>query len=148
MQNSPARPDAYALVRGGELAPQLRGEVNFYQKPGYVLVEARISGLPDYSDTGFFAFHIHEGGSCTGKDFADTGGHYNPGGYPHPRHAGDLPPLLLCRGGAYMTLHTDRFRVRDIIGRTVVIHAHADDFMTQPSGNAGTKMACGVIKAK
>ena len=140
------QPDAVACIRGGPEAPCLSGRVEFYQKNGCVLVTITVSGLPQNSESGFFALHIHEGGSCSGEGFADTGGHYNPAGAPHPRHAGDLPPLLLCHGGAYLAVLTDRFSVADVIGRTVVIHGGADDFHTQPAGNAGTKIACGVIR--
>ena len=139
------RPDAIACIKGGQEAPALNGEVRFYQKCGSVLVAADISGLPTNSRSGFFALHIHEGHDCSGEDFFGTGGHFNPKEAPHPNHAGDLPPLLLCRGGAYLAVLTDRFCVRDVIGRTVVIHDGADDFHSQPAGNAGTKIACGVI---
>ena len=61
-------------------------------------------------------------------------------------HAGDLPPLMMQQGRAHMTVRTDRFRVQDILGRTVVIHSDPDDFRTQPSGMSGTKIACGVIR--
>ena len=133
-------------MQGGPEAPCLSGEVQFYQKRGAVLVAVHVSGLPRESEAGFFALHIHEGGSCSGENFSDTGGHYNPHNEAHPRHAGDLPPLLLCGGGAYLAVLTDRFSVADVIGRTVVIHGGADDFHTQPAGNAGTKIACGVIR--
>lgn len=148
MRNHRIQPDAIAYIRGGEKHLRLWGEVRFYQKPASVLVEVMVTGLPGDSETGFFALHIHAGGSCGGKDFADTGSHYNPEGVPHPRHAGDLPPLLQCGGGAYLAVDTDRFRVRDVIGRTVVIHQGRDDFTSQPAGDAGTKIACGVIRRK
>lgn len=64
----------------------------------------------------------------------------------HPKHAGDLPPLLECKGQAYLSVKTDRFTVDEIIGRTVIIHSDSDDFSTQPTGNAGRKIACGVIR--
>ena len=83
---------------------------------------------------------------CGGAGFPGTGGHFNPAGAPHPAHAGDLPPLLSCGGRAYLAVLTDRFTVADIIGRTVVIHGGSDDFRSQPAGDAGTKIACGVIK--
>ncbi|MBQ8249910.1 MAG: superoxide dismutase family protein [Clostridia bacterium] len=146
MNRSPSRPDAVAYISGGHDAPHLFGEVRFYQNPTNVLITADISNLPKNSETGFFAFHIHEGESCGGDDFANTGSHYNPNMTPHPNHAGDLPPLLFCNGGAYLSVKTDRFRVADIIGRTVVIHSDADDFVSQPAGNAGKKIACGVIR--
>ena len=139
-------PDAVAEIRGGMEALQLSGCVQFYQESGCVLIEARISGLPKESETGFFGFHIHQGASCSGTDFSGTGSHYNPADQTHPKHAGDLPPLLQCRGNAYLSLKTDRFSVKDVIGRTVVIHSDPDDFRSQPAGNAGKKIACGVIR--
>ena len=140
-----SRPDAVAYVSGGADAPNINGQVRFYQEPRSVRVEADIAGLPKDSETGFFGFHIHEGNSCAGIGFPQTGNHYNPDSTAHPRHASDLPPLLMQQGRAQMTVRTDRFRVQDIIGRTVVIHSNSDDFTTQPAGNAGTKIACGVI---
>ena len=140
-----ARPDAVAYVEGGPEAPELSGEVSFYQRRGSVLVVASIANLPR-GGSGFFGFHIHEGDNCRGKNFANTGSHYNPAKASHPDHAGDLPPLLACNGGAYLAVCTDRFRVEDIIDRTVVIHSGADDFHSQPAGNAGDKIACGVIR--
>ncbi len=138
-------PGAVARIRGGDRAPGLGGRVLFYQKRNYVLVSAEIWGLPQ-EGPGFFGFHIHQGGRCTGADFADTGSHYNPTEALHPDHAGDLPPLLRCNGGAKMMVATDRLRMDDILGKTVVIHSMPDDFTTQPAGNAGTKIACGVIE--
>ena len=137
-------PCAFAQIKGGSSVPGLRGTVKFYRKCGGVLVEVNVSGLPQ-NDTDFFAFHIHEGTDCDGEGFADTKGHFNPGNQPHPRHAGDLPPLLSVGGRAYMAVWTGRFSVKDILGRTVVIHREADDFHTQPSGNSGEKIGCGVI---
>ena len=141
-------PDASAQIAGGPDAPQLRGYALFYQKHNYVLIEVHVTGLPAGNSSGFFGLHIHEGESCGGPVFAETGNHYNPSAVQHPGHAGDLPPLLLCNGGAWMSVRTDRFRAQDIIGRTVVIHSGPDDFRTQPAGNAGTKIACGVIEKR
>lgn len=136
---------AIAHISGGRTCPRLRGTVRFLPRRGGTLVVAEICGLP-VSKTGFFAFHIHEGGDCCGNGFPGTGGHYDPNGVEHPKHAGDLPPLLSDNGRAYCQVLTGRFRVEDIIGRTVVIHSGADDFFTQPSGNAGRKIGCGVVK--
>ncbi len=136
---------AIASMNGTNDLPPIRGEVTFIQKRNCVLVIADIAALPE-NKSGFYGFHIHEGTSCDGEGFSQSRGHYNPQGKPHPQHAGDLPPLMLCGKGSYMQVLTDRFRVADIIGRTVIIHDMADDFHTQPSGNAGTKIACGVIK--
>ncbi len=138
---------AIATVHGGEGAPDLYGVVKFYQKVDCVLVTARIIGLPD-NESGFYGFHIHEGDSCAGNAFSDSGSHYNPSNTPHPKHAGDLPPLMRCGNTANLEVTTDRFKVSDIIGKTVIIHSAPDDFTTQPSGNAGAKIACGVIERR
>lgn len=138
---------ATAHISGGDEAPKLSGTVKFYLADGGVLVIADISGLPQDGGSGIFALHIHEGPDCSGAGFADTGGHFNPTGQLHPNHAGDLPPLFSFRGRAFLAVLTGRFRVSDIIGRTVVIHSGPDDFKTQPSGNSGSKIACGVIQA-
>jgi Cu-Zn family superoxide dismutase len=143
-----SRPSAVAYVRGGTDTPNINGQVRFYQESGSVLVVADIAGLPQNSKTGFFGFHIHEGNSCAGAGFPQTGSHYNPRQSDHPWHAGDLAPLMMQQGHAHLEVRTDRFHVRDIIGRTVVIHSDPDDFRTQPAGNAGTKIACGVIVAQ
>ena len=145
MENSSVRPSAVAYLQGGADAPNLLGEIRFYQQPESVLLIADVSGLPQNNGSGFFALHIHEGSSCSGNGFPDTKNHYNPTKESHPRHAGDLPPLLFCNGSALMAVETDRFRVRDVIGRTAVIHGGPDDFTSQPSGNAGKKIACGII---
>lgn len=137
-------PTGYASIKGDDDHPDLRGTVQFIPGSDGTLVIVNVIGLPE-SDTGFFALHIHEGGDCGGAGFSDTGSHYNPGDAEHPRHAGDLPPLLSCGGKAYLAVLTDRFRIREVVGKTVVIHAHPDDFKTQPSGDAGTKIGCGVI---
>ena len=138
-------PKAVAIIHGGEENTEISGRVEFYKRGNHVLVVANIKNLPE-TDSGFFGFHIHEGGACTGEDFAYTKGHFNPKNTPHPNHAGDLSPLLLCDGKAHLEVLTDRFKIGDIIGKTVIIHNSPDDFTSQPSGNAGTKIACGVIK--
>lgn len=138
-------PKAVARIQGGKEYPHLNGGVRFFQRNDGVIIEVEISGLPK-TETGFFAFHIHEGGNCDGEGFPETGSHFNPGKTLHPNHAGDLPPLLGDHGKAYMKVFTDRFHVGEIIGRTVIIHSAPDDFRMQPSGNAGTKIACGLIQ--
>ncbi|MBE6985846.1 MAG: superoxide dismutase family protein [Ruminococcaceae bacterium] len=136
---------AEALVSGGGRYPRLRGRVLFIPDGRETLIIADISGLPE-SQSGFFALHIHEGDSCEGEGFPNTGNHYNPTRTDHPRHAGDLPPLLSNGGNAYLAVATGRFSVKEVIGKTVVIHSGTDDFRTQPAGAAGEKIACGVIK--
>ena len=113
-----------------------------------MLIVARIFGLPRESATGFLGFHIHQGESCSEADFSETGSHYNTANQAHPKHAGDLPPLLACHGNTYLSVKTDRFSVNEIIGRTVVIHSDPDDFHSQPAVNAGKKIACGVIRKR
>ena len=141
---------AVAQIKGSREYPTLHGTVTFKQTRKGVLVTAEIYGLPDKNEynTGVFAFHIHTGTSCTGKkedQFADAGTHYNPKDAPHPYHAGDLPPLFSNNGYAYMSVLTNRFDLREIIGKVVIIHRNIDDFSTQPAGNAGAKIACGKI---
>ena len=147
------KPNSAADISGGENYPGIRGRVIFRQQKNGVLVTADIYGLPTGEtgcDSGVFGFHIHEGEDCgrNGQDpFSNTTGHYTPGYCPHPYHAGDLPPLFENDGYAYMSFLTNRFTATEIIGRTVVIHLKPDDFHSQPSGNSGEKIACGVIKA-
>lgn len=74
--------------------------------------------------------------------------HYDPEGCEHPYHSGDLPPLFGNDGLALSIFLTNRFSVGEIIGKTVLIHERPDDFTTQPSGNSGMKIACGVIKKR
>lgn len=146
------RPQAAATISGSESCPDISGTVRFYQTDRGVVVWAEISGLP-YSNAPckerIFGFHIHSGTSCTGNmddPFADAMSHFNPGGCGHPDHAGDLPPLFGNEGTALCLFLTNRFSVGEVLGRTVIIHDHPDDFTTQPSGNSGIKIACGVIR--
>ena len=137
-------PIAVAQIRGDSSHPTVRGMVRFFQRENGVIVEAEVTGLPR-TETGFFAFHIHDGTSCEGDGFPNAGSHFNPGRTQHPNHAGDLPPLLADHGSAYMKVLTGRFHVGEVIGKTVLIHAEPDDFHSQPLGNAGSKIACGII---
>ncbi|MGN0527475.1 MAG: superoxide dismutase family protein [Acutalibacteraceae bacterium] len=146
------RADAVAFINGSPDFPQIKGRILFYGLPKGVIVRAEITGLPESKnecDSPVFAFHIHGGSECSGnaKDpFANAGTHYNPEECPHPYHAGDLPPLFGADGKAFSAFLTDRFAVREILGKTVIIHSKPDDFTTQPSGNSGEKIACGIIK--
>lgn len=143
------RPDAAAWVTGNIKSPQLSGLVKFYRTSyGGVLIEAEIFGLPNIGKQGqsnFYAMHIHEFGDCS-DNFEKTGSHYNPAGNPHPEHAGDLLPLLGNQGYAWSAFYDKRFTIEEIIGKSVIIHSNRDDFTTQPSGDAGTKIGCGEIK--
>lgn len=145
------RPAAVANIRGSREYSTINGTVHFYQMPHGVIVIASVAGLPAGSgrcDDRIFAMHIHSGGSCMGNQndpFPLTGSHFNPGNCPHPYHAGDLPPLFSNKGMAWCAFLTNRFQVREVLGKTVVIHASPDDFTSQPAGNSGEKIACGVI---
>lgn len=147
------RPEAAARVRGSQAYAAISGRVFFYQMEGGVLVAAQVEGLPNRksgASQGIFGFHIHSGSRCSGTkedSFADALTHYNPDGAPHPNHAGDLPPLFGNRGYGFQVVFTDRFSVREILHKTVVIHSWPDDFTSQPAGNAGEKIACGRIES-
>jgi Cu-Zn family superoxide dismutase len=89
--------------------------------------------------------NMHPDGS---DPFPSSGTHYNPNNCPHPYHAGDMPPLFGANGYAFLTFVTSRFTVNEIIGKTIIIHSMPDDFTTNPSGNSGEKIACGVIVSR
>lgn len=149
----PQEPDACAELVGNEDYPDLQGVVKFYDTYGGSIVCAEVTGVKNKegrAGEGFFGFHVHEGNSCAvsqGEPFAEAGGHFSSGDKPHPQHEGDLPPLLVCDGEAWMMFFTGRFFPEDVIGRTVVVHAMPDDFRTQPAGDAGGRIACGEIRA-
>ncbi len=128
------------------------GEVNFEQVGGKVRVTAQVIRLPAGKE---FGFHIHEKGDCSSGDGMSAGGHFNPYGKPHgtgaARHAGDLPNLKSdAKGKAKLSVDLDIISLSpgpaSIIGRGVIVHAQPDDYATQPTGNAGARLACGVIK--
>lgn len=145
------RPQAQAMIYGSERYRDIRGTVRFYSTDNSVIIRAEIYGLPKGRDchSPVFGFHIHSGTECSGNrtdPFANAGVHYNPGNCPHPYHAGDMPPLFGANGNAFLMFETDRFAVSEVIGKAIIIHAMPDDFTTQPSGNSGAKIACGIIK--
>ena len=131
--------DAKAHIKGGKSYPNIDGTVTFKETKNGVLVTAKINGLPQSKDKckgRFFGFHIHEGTSCSGNDndeFANAKSHLNPSNFPHPFHMGDLPPLLENNGQAYMSILINKFKIKDIMGKVVIIHDMPDDFTTQPS---------------
>lgn len=84
----------------------------------------------------FFGFHIHQGNSCTGNatdEFANAKSHLDLTNCPHPFHSGDLPPLIENNGYAYMSVLINKFKIKDILGKVVIIHDSPDDFTSQPS---------------
>jgi Cu-Zn family superoxide dismutase len=105
---------------------------------------------------GEHGFHIHEAGDCSSGDGMSAKGHFNPAGKPHgmpgrESHAGDMPMLKAAKNGRAkldfvlegVTLASG---ANSIVGRGLIIHADPDDFKTQPTGNAGARLACGVIR--
>lgn len=149
-----SKPCAVACLRGSCKFPHIHGAVRFYNAGrGKVLTVFDINGLPVEKERcaqRFFAIHIHEKGTCEGtaqEPFSEAGAHYNPCDCPHPNHAGDLGVIFAdCHGRAQSAMVFDSFSIGEIIGGSVIIHKNPDDFMTQPSGNAGERIACGVIR--
>jgi len=149
-------PYAIAILKGNYLAPNLIGTVKLYPWNNGTIVSVEVINLPktkhpanNRPPTGPFAFHIHEDSACIFDEksaFQKTKGHFNPTNEPHPFHAGDLPSLLSNNGYSYMVVYTNRFKPEDVLQRTVVIHLNPDDYRSQPSGDSGKKIACGVIK--
>ena len=128
------------------------GVVHFTQVAGGVKVEAHVDGLTP----GDHGFHIHQYGDCGAPDGSSAGGHFNPAGVEHGspqdnvHHVGDLGNLTALGDGHGMLV--DQFfsglslsGPGGIIGRAIIIHAGADDFTSQPTGAAGSRVACGVI---
>lgn len=143
-----ATPMAAAHISGGFQYPDIEGEVKFYSVPYEgVLIEVQIFNLPQSKEHApdFFGFHIHEVGDCS-NGFKNTGNHYNPDEQPHPKHAGDLIPILSTDGYCWMCFYDNVLTLPEILGKSVIIHSKPDDFTSQPSGNSGDKIACGVIK--
>jgi superoxide dismutase, Cu-Zn family len=143
---------ATAALRGGA-GSEVEGVVTFTQTPEGVHVNARVTGLAP----GTHGFHIHEFGDCSAADFTSTGGHFNPAGAPHAgpdaaaRHNGDMGNVEANAAGVATLDLVDGKLAFDgpnsILGRGLIVHAAADDLKTQPTGNAGGRVACGVIGA-
>ncbi len=132
----------------------VRGLLMFHEKDGQLMVHAQLSGLKPSSEQGF---HVHEVGSCASTDGSSAGGHFNPDGQPHgpqaaAHHAGDLPALKADANGRVDQKFTLMGPTlgdgpKSLVGRSVIVHAQADDYATQPTGNSGARVACGVIAA-
>lgn len=133
---------------------KVTGTVTFTAEEGGVHIIADLEGLTP----GDHGFHIHEFGDCSAPDGTSAGGHFNPTKKPHgspqseERHVGDLGNITAEANGR---AHYDRIDHQielsgenSIVGHSVVVHAKADDFVTQPTGNSGSRVACGVIVAE
>ena len=117
-------------------------------------VTGTVRGLKANSEHGF---HIHENGDCSAPDASSAGAHFNPAGTEHGRHgqgahhAGDMPNIKANgQGEATISLHLTGVTLGDggrfdVLDRALVVHADADDYSSQPAGNAGSRIACGVI---
>lgn len=136
-------------------ASLVSGKLTLVPVAGGVRISGEIGGLQPGRAHGF---HVHEKGDCSAADAASAGGHFNPFSQPHGRagtrvhHAGDIDNIVANLDGvarvdvqlAGVTLGGGA--VNDIAGRALIVHAAPDDYTTQPAGNAGARVACGVIK--
>jgi superoxide dismutase, Cu-Zn family len=131
-----------------------KGTATFTQIGDKVRVHAMVTGLKPGMEHGF---HVHEVGDCGSGDGMSAKGHFNPYGKPHAhfstpeRHAGDLPALKAdASGRAELTIDLDVITVAagpaSVVGRGLIVHAQPDDYRTQPTGNAGARLACAVIR--
>lgn len=141
-----------------QLAPAsdsgVSGTVTFTEQDGGILVEAQVSGLTP----GLHGFHVHETGDCSAPDASSAGGHFSPAGDPHGaptdapsnRHVGDFGNLEADSTGMSEYSRVDDVIAfegdNSIIGKAVIIHQEDDDLSSQPSGDAGARVACGVIE--
>lgn len=135
---------------------KLSGNVVFTQENGEVTMTALIDGLA----AGMHAIHIHENADCSAADGSSAGGHWNPThqdhgkwGSPNGYHKGDIGNFKVdANGNGTITMTTDEWCIgcdddaKNIVGKSVVIHDGVDDFTSQPSGAAGTRVGCGTIK--
>ncbi|WP_395043640.1 superoxide dismutase family protein [Flavobacterium sp.] len=130
------------------------GTATFSEKNGFVTFEAKISGLKP----GIHAIHIHEKADCSAADAASAGGHWNPTFKNHGKwsdaehHKGDIGNFTAdVDGNGIISLKTDQWCIgcgdvtKDILGKGLIVHANPDDFTTQPTGNAGGRVACSAI---
>jgi superoxide dismutase, Cu-Zn family len=131
---------------------KVSGTVTFTEEADGVRVQADITGLTP----GKHGFHVHEFGDCSASDLASAGGHFNPTNKPHAgpdaaeRHVGDMGNVEADASGAAKLDYVDHEisltkDQRSVIGRSVIVHAKADDLKSQPAGDSGARIACGVI---
>lgn len=134
---------------------EARGRVEFRERQGGLEVVGTLTGL----SPGQHGFHVHEKGDCSAPDATSAGGHFNPTGQPHGHpaherhHLGDMPMLEAdASGKATLNVFLPGVALEGqpsgVVGRAVIVHAGADDFKTQPTGNSGGRVACGVIAAR
>jgi len=153
-------PPAAAATATAALQPtagnQTGGELRFAVVDGRIEVTGAVTGLPA---GGTHGFHVHETGDCSAPDGSSAGGHFNPGSTDHGRvgqgahHAGDSDNITAGSDGtAQVSGWLEGATIgdggaTDIVGKGVIVHKDADDYATQPTGNAGDRLACGVIQA-
>jgi superoxide dismutase, Cu-Zn family len=148
----PAPKHATATMAGTAKFKAVKGTVEFKETDDGIEVTANIEGLKK----GVHGFHIHEKGDCSAPDAKSAGGHFNPGGHKHgapdaaEHHEGDLGNITAEKDGkgtATLTIKGVTLGDGDtsIVGKGFIIHAKADDLKSQPVGNAGDRVACGVI---
>lgn len=129
-----------------------QGRVTFIQSGDTVDIEAHVSGAP----AGSLGFHLHETGDCSAADFTSAGGHFNPTHAAHAsptaaeHHAGDFGNIEIGpEGSGTLQISTTMLSVAEgpssVVGRAVILHQKTDDLNTQPTGNAGARIACGVV---
>jgi Cu-Zn family superoxide dismutase len=148
----PAPKHATATMEGTAKFKNVKGTVEFTQTDDGVEVTANIEGLKK----GDHGFHIHEKGDCSAPDASSAGGHFNPSNHKHggpdapEHHEGDLGNLTAGADGKATKTFTMKGITLDegptsIVGKGFIIHEKKDDLKTQPTGNAGGRVACGVI---
>jgi Cu-Zn family superoxide dismutase len=135
-----------------QTAKPVAGQLKFSPVAGGVRVTGTVTGLKPHAP---HAFHVHEKGDCSAADGASAGGHFNPTGKPHggfttaAHHMGDMPSLMADGSGtAQVDFISQEFTLEGantIVGKAVIVHRDPDDINSQPSGNAGPRLACGVI---
>jgi len=132
---------------GPSSGSQASGSVKLVAAARGVHLEVEIHGL----SPGVHGFHVHEVGDCSAPDASSAKGHFNPEKQPHGSHAGDLPDLEAdASGAAHLVVDIPGLSLGDeaggIAGRALVVHADPDDHHSQPAGNSGKRIACGVIR--
>ncbi len=136
-----SHPKAIAHIGGSKNYPRIDGFAHFYDTAAGCVVIACVQNLPQNSP--FFGMHIHQKGVCE-DNFSSAGAHWDDG--LHPQHTGDLPSLKNANGNTFTMFLDSNFTAIEAIGKSIIIHAMPDDFTSQPAGNSGERIACGIIK--